>query len=88
MMTEPTLDRLRALHLERDGRRLSRRSTRTRRSAALGFDERFGLLVDAEHLSRDNRELDPAPEGGQAPPARRPVSRTSTTRRAASSIGR
>ena len=33
---------------------------------ALSFDERVGLLVDAEHLSRDNRKLDPSAQGGQA----------------------
>lgn len=56
MLTEPTLDRLRALRL---GARADAYRTQLQDPAigALSFDERVGLLVDAEHLSRDNRKL-------------------------------
>ena len=56
MLTEPTLDRLRALHL---GAMADAYRTQLQDPAigALSFDERVGLLVDAEHLSRDNRKL-------------------------------
>ena len=56
MLTEPTLDRLRALHLGAmaDAYRAQLHDPAI---GALGFDERVGLLVDAEHLSRDNRKL-------------------------------
>ena len=56
MLTEPTLDRLRALHLGAmaDAYRVQLQDPAI---GALSFDERVGLLVDAEHLSRDNRKL-------------------------------
>ena len=56
MLTEPTLDRLRALHLGAmaDAYRTQLQDPAIR---ALSFDERVGMLVDAEHLSRDNRKL-------------------------------
>jgi DNA replication protein DnaC len=56
MLTEPTLDRLRALHL---GAMADAYRTQLQDPAigALSFDERVALLVDAEHLSRDNRKL-------------------------------
>ena len=56
MLTEPTLDRLRALHLGAmaDAYRVQLQDPAI---ASLSFDERVGLLVDAEHLSRDNRKL-------------------------------
>jgi DNA replication protein DnaC len=56
MLTEPTLDRLRALHLGAmaDAYRTQLQDPTI---ASLSFDERVGLLVDAEHLSRDNRKL-------------------------------
>ena len=70
MLTEPTLDRLRALRLGAmaDAYRAQQQDPAI---AALSFDERFGMLVDAEQLSRDNRALDPSAEGGQAPHAAR-----------------
>ena len=54
MLTEPTLDRLRALRL---GAMADAYRTQLQDPAigTLSFDERVGLLVDAEHLSRDNR---------------------------------
>jgi DNA replication protein DnaC len=56
MLTEPTLDRLRALRLGAmaDAYRAQLQDPAL---GALGFDERVGLLVEAEHLSRDNRKL-------------------------------
>ena len=56
MLTEPTLDRLRALHLGAmaDAYRVQLQDPAI---GTLSFDERVGLLVDAEHLSRDNRKL-------------------------------
>src|SRR3970040_2803338 len=56
MLTEPTLDRLRALRL---GAMADAYRTQLQDPAigTLTFDERVGLLVEAEHLSRDNRKL-------------------------------
>jgi len=56
MLTEPTLDRLRALRL---GAMADAYRTQLQDPAigALSFDERVGLLVEAEPLSRDNRKL-------------------------------
>ena len=56
MLTEPTLDRLRALRL---GAMADAYRTQLQDPAigTLSFDERVGLLVDAEHLARDNRKL-------------------------------
>jgi DNA replication protein DnaC len=56
MLTEPTIEKLQALHLsamaaawqaQREDPKLHE----------LDFDARFGMLVDAEHLSRDNKRL-------------------------------
>ena len=51
-----TRDRLRALHLSAmaDAYVSQYQDAST---SALGFDERFSMLVDAEHLFRDNRAL-------------------------------
>ena len=56
MLTEPTLDRLRALHL---GAMADAYRTQLQDPAmgSLSFDERVGMLVDAEHLARDTRKL-------------------------------
>ena len=56
MLTEPTLDRLRALHLGAmaDAYRAQLQDPAI---GLLSFDERVGLLIEAEHLSRDNRKL-------------------------------
>ena len=56
MLTEPTLDRLRALHLGAMADAY-RGQLHDPAIGTLSFDERVGLLVDAEHLSRDNRKL-------------------------------
>lgn len=56
MLTEPTIEKLRAMKLGAmekawEEQRVSTESTR------LSFDERFGLLVDAEWLMRENKRL-------------------------------
>lgn len=56
MMNEPTLEKLRQMHI--DG--MADAWTEQQKDAkigALAFDERFGLLVDAESLHRENRRL-------------------------------
>lgn len=56
MLTDPTLDRLRALRLDAMANAY-RAQQQDPSLAALGFDERLAMLVDAEHLFRDNRAL-------------------------------
>ncbi|HEX6210714.1 MAG TPA: ATP-binding protein, partial [Methylomirabilota bacterium] len=56
MLTAPTLDKLQQLKLDA----MAHAWTEQQRQAALtnlGFDERFGLLVDAEWLARDNKRV-------------------------------
>jgi DNA replication protein DnaC len=56
MLMHPTVDRLRALHL----RAMADAYLAQQQDPGAGatdFDTRLGLLVDAEHLSRDNRKL-------------------------------
>jgi len=56
MMNEPTLDRLKQLHL--DGMvQAWLEQQRDPKLAAFAFDERFGMLVDAEVIHRENRRL-------------------------------
>jgi DNA replication protein DnaC len=56
MLNEPTMDKLRALHLgAMAGAWTAQREDP--KSAELDFDTRFGLLVDAELLSRDNKRI-------------------------------
>ena len=56
MLTEHTLDRLCSLRLGAmaDAYLAQQRDPPT---AALSFDERLGMLVDAEQLARENRAL-------------------------------
>lgn len=56
MLNEPTIEKLRAMRLAvmADAWLQQGKDPTT---SSLSFDERFGLLVDAEHLSRDNRRL-------------------------------
>ena len=56
MLTEPTINKLNEmkLHSMADAWRSQQQ---TQDMASLSFDERFGLLVDAEYLARDNRRL-------------------------------
>lgn len=56
MLHQPTLEKLKALHLDA----MAHAWTEQHQSAEihqLGFDERLGLLVDAEWLDRDNKRL-------------------------------
>jgi DNA replication protein DnaC len=56
MNPEPTVERLRAMRLSAmaDAYLAQRQDPKI---AALGFDERLTMIVDAEHLFRDNRKL-------------------------------
>ncbi len=56
MLTEPTIDKLKKLNLfaMADSWRTQQQEAQT---IALDFDTRFGMLVDAEQLCRDNKRL-------------------------------
>lgn len=56
MLNEPTMEKLRAMRLTAmaDNWQEQQRSADL---SSLGFDERFGILVDAEYLHRENRRL-------------------------------
>lgn len=56
MLNEPTIEKLRALRLIVMAEAWVEQSKNAKLSS-LSFDERFGMLVDAEHLSRENRRL-------------------------------
>ena len=56
MLTEPTIDKLRKLRLEAMATSY-REQQQTPDRSELSFDERFGLLVDAEYLARENKRL-------------------------------
>lgn len=56
MLTEPTLEKLRGLRLEAMAASYVEQQQQTD-SGELSFDERFGLLVDAEYLARENKRL-------------------------------
>ena len=55
MFNEPTLEKLHAMRL---GAMAESWTTQQRQPdvAGMSFDERFGLLVDAEYLNRENRK--------------------------------
>ena len=56
MLTEPTMEKLHSLHLGA----MAAAWTSQREDTKMGdldFDSRFGMLVDAEHLARDNKRL-------------------------------
>lgn len=56
MLTEPTIDKLRGMRLGTMAEAwLSQRAEP--KIHELDFDTRFGLLVDAEHLARDNKKI-------------------------------
>ena len=55
-MNEPTNDKLYAMRLGVMAEAWQSQS-KDPKIASLTFDERFALLVDAEHLARDNRRL-------------------------------
>lgn len=56
MMNEPTKDKLYQMRLAAMAVAWQEQQNDPA-FASLGFDERFGLLVDAEYLARDNRRL-------------------------------
>ena len=56
MMTEPTLEKLRAMRLEGMAASWLEQQKDTA-ATKLAFDERFGMLVDAEWLHRENKRL-------------------------------
>ena len=56
MLTEQTLQQLQSLNLLEMARKWQEQQ-RDPQMAELSFDERFGLLVESEHLARDNRRL-------------------------------
>jgi DNA replication protein DnaC len=56
MLNEPTIEKLTALRLATMASAWIEQS-KNPKMANLSFDERFGMLVDAEHLARDNRRL-------------------------------
>ena len=56
MLTEPTIEKLHALHLGAMAAAwMAQREDP--KNHELDFDSRFGMLVDAEHLSRDNKRI-------------------------------
>lgn len=56
MLNEPTAEKLKSLHLLGMAEAWQQQVI-DRKMTELSFDERFGLLVDAEWLSRENRRL-------------------------------
>lgn len=56
MLQEPTLEKLYAMRLGSMAEAWQQQSKDTK-AGSLAFDERFALLVDAEHMARDNRRL-------------------------------
>jgi len=57
MLTEPTMDKLKSLRLDALAAAWAEQ-TKNPDLAALSFDERLGLLVDAEWIARENLRLD------------------------------
>lgn len=57
MLNEPTIEKLHALRLAAMAQAWIEQNKHPQ-NANLSFDERFGMLVDAEHMARDNRRLD------------------------------
>lgn len=57
MLNEPTMEKLYAMRLAAMAAAWQQQHVDTN-VAELGFDDRFTLLVEAEHLARDNRKLD------------------------------
>ena len=56
MLTEPTVDKLRTMRLEAMAMGYVEQAQKSD-ITELGFDDRFGLLVDAEYLARENKRL-------------------------------
>jgi hypothetical protein len=66
MINASTLDKLSTLRLHEMATAWQEQQ-RIADHAALTFDERFGLLVDAQWLGRENRRLQRAMEEGEDP---------------------
>ena len=56
MLQEPTVEKLYAMRLGTMAEAW-KQQMQDPKIGSLSFDERFALLVDAEHLARDNRKL-------------------------------
>jgi DNA replication protein DnaC len=56
LLTEPTVEKLRTMRLEAMATNYVEQQQKSD-ITALGFDDRFGLLVDAEYLARENKRL-------------------------------
>jgi len=56
MLNEPTMEKLKALKLDGMAAAIAEQH-KNADYGALGFDERFGLVVDAEELHRENRRM-------------------------------
>jgi DNA replication protein DnaC len=56
MLTEPTIEKLYALRLGAMAAAFVEQQ-KDAKIGSLSFDERFGLLVESEHLARDNRRV-------------------------------
>src|SRR5436309_13704868 len=56
MLTHPTIEKLHALHLTAMATAFDQQRSASQ-YAALGFDDRFGLLVDTEWTAREQRKL-------------------------------
>lgn len=59
MLREPTTEKLRAMRLETMAAAWNEQSSKPE-IASLSFDERFGMLVDAEWMHRENKRLNTA----------------------------
>jgi DNA replication protein DnaC len=56
MLTQPTIEKLYALRLGAMAAAFQEQQ-RDAKTSSLSFDERFAMLVDSEHLARDNRRI-------------------------------
>lgn len=56
MLNEPTIEKLKAMKLDGMAQAFAEQQKNTS-FGSLGFDERYGLLVDAEELYRQNRRM-------------------------------
>ena len=84
MLTAPTLEKLHALKLTALAAAWTEQQQQQADMTALAFDERFGLLVEAEWLARENKRLARALQEASSSSRRRALKR-SIIRHAASS---
>ncbi len=57
MLTQPTVDKLKSMRLDALATAWAEQQ-KDPQFASLGFDERFGMLVDAEWIGRENKRID------------------------------